>query len=119
MLLRGSRLAGRLSTDWFVVYVQTPPEAPEKIDAEAQRHLLENAERAREMGAEVVRLQGDDPVVALLDFARSHRVSDLLVGRTREPWWRRLVGRSVMQRLVDEAVDLDVHVVAFPEEEAP
>jgi two-component system sensor histidine kinase KdpD len=119
LLRRGSRLAGRLSTDWFVVYVQTPDEAPEKIDAEAQRHLLENAERGREMGAEMVRLEGDDPVVALLDFARSHRVSDLLVGRTREPWWRRLLGRSVMQRLVDEAVDLDVHVVAFPEEEPP
>lgn len=119
LLRRGSRMAGRLNTDWFVVYVQTPGEAPERIDAEAQRHLLENAERARELGAEVVRLQGTDPVVAILDFARSHRVSDLLVGRTREPWWRRLLGRSVMQRLVDEAVDLDVHVVAFPEEERP
>ena len=117
LLRRGSRLAGRLSTDWFVVYVQTPGEAPERIDAEAQRHLLENAERAREMGAEVVRLQGDDPVVALLDFARSHRVSDVLVGRTREGWWRRVTGRSVMQRLVDEASDLDVHVVSFTEEE--
>jgi len=118
LLRRGSRLAGRLSTDWFVVYVQTPDESPERIDAEAQRHLLENAERGREMGAEVVRLEEDDPVVALLDFARSHRVSDVLVGRTRDPWWRRLLGRSVMQRLIDEAVDLDVHVVAFPEEEA-
>lgn len=119
LLRRGSRLAGRLSTDWFVVYVQTPGESPERIDAEAQRHLLDNAERAREMGAEVVRLQGDDPVVALLDFARSHRVSDVLVGRTREGWWRSLARRSVMHRLVDEAADLDVHVVAFPEEEAP
>lgn len=119
-LLRcGSRLAGRLSTDWFVVYVQTPGESPERIDAEAQRHLLENAERAREMGAEVVRLQGEDPVAALLDFARSHRVSDVLVGRTGEGWWRRLTGRSVMHRLIDEAAELDVHVVAFPEEEAP
>lgn len=119
LLRRGSRMAGRLSTDWFVVYVQTPGEAPERIDAEVQRHLLENGERAREMGAEVVRLQGGDPVVALLDFARSHRVSDVLVGRTTEPWWRRLLGRSVMQRLVDEAVDLDVHVVALPEEDRP
>jgi two-component system sensor histidine kinase KdpD len=58
-------------------------------------------------------------VVALLDFARSHRVSDVLVGRTHEGWWRRLTGRSVMQRMVDEASDLDVHVVAFSEEEAP
>ena len=29
-------------------------------------------------------------------------------------WWRRLLGRSVMQRLVEEAIDLDVHVVGLP-----
>src|SRR5712692_8450150 len=38
LLRRGSRMAGRLSTDWFVVYVETPREAPHLIDAEAQRH---------------------------------------------------------------------------------
>jgi len=39
------------------------------IDAESQRHLLANIERARELGAEVVRLKSDDAVAALLDFA--------------------------------------------------
>ena len=33
LLRRGSRMAGRYNTDWFVVYVQTPAEAPERIDA--------------------------------------------------------------------------------------
>src|SRR5262245_2817504 len=51
MLRKGSRMAGRLSSDWFVVYVETPREAPNRIDAEAQRHLLANIELARELGA--------------------------------------------------------------------
>src|SRR5512146_1674785 len=80
LLRRGSRIAGRLNTDWFVVYVETPREAPQRIDSEAQRHLLANIERARELGAEVVRLTSDDPANAIMDFARSHRVSDLIVG---------------------------------------
>ena len=42
LVRKGSRLAGRLSTDWFVVFVETPEESPEQIDAEAQRHLLTN-----------------------------------------------------------------------------
>ena len=62
LVRRGSRLAGRLNTDWFVVFVETPRESPEQIDAEAQRHLLANIEKARELGAEVVRLQARDPV---------------------------------------------------------
>lgn len=117
LLRRASRMAGRLATDWFAVYVETPREAADRIDAETQRHLLDNLERARELGAEVVRLKGSDPAATLLDFARSHRVSDVMVGRSRQPWWRRALGRSLPQRLVDEAVDLDVHIVSLDVEE--
>ena len=112
LLRRGSRIAGRLNTDWFVVYVETPREAPHLIDAEAQRHLLANIESARELGAEVVRLKADDPVAALLDFARSHGVGHIIVGRSHQPWWRQLLGRSVPLRLVREAEGFDVHIVA-------
>jgi two-component system sensor histidine kinase KdpD len=117
LLHRGSRMAGRLNTDWFVVYVETPGESPERIDSEAQRNLHENIERGRELGAEVVRLKGDDPVAALLDFARSHRVSDLLVGRSQEAWWRQVTGRSALHRIVNEAAGLDLHVISFEEED--
>jgi two-component system, OmpR family, sensor histidine kinase KdpD len=115
LLRRGSRVAGRLNTDWFVVYVETPQEAPDRIDAEAQRHLLENIERASSLGAEVVRLRAADPVPALLDFARSHSVGLMLIGRSHHGGWRRLLGRTADIRLVREAEDLDVQVVALGE----
>jgi two-component system sensor histidine kinase KdpD len=116
LLRRGSRFAGRLNTDWFVVYVETPREAPHLIDAEAQRHLLANAESARELGAEVVHLKADDPVPALLDFARSHGVGQIIVGRSRAPWWRQLLGRTVVLRLVQEAEGFDVLIASIDEE---
>jgi two-component system sensor histidine kinase KdpD len=119
LLRRASRMAGRLATDWFAVFVETPREAPERIDAEAQRHLLDHLELARQLGAEVVRLRSADPAAALLDFARSHQVSDLVLGRSRQPWWRRALGRSVPQRLLDEASDLDIHVVGLDAEQRP
>ncbi len=117
LLRRGSRMAGRLNTDWYVVYVETPRESPERIDSEAQRHLFGNIDKARELGAEVVRLKASDPAQALIDFARSHRVSDLIIGRTDLPWWRRLLHRSVLERLVREGEGLDLHIVSFFEEE--
>ena len=118
LLRRGSRLAGRLNTDWFVVYVETPREAPNLIDAEAQRHLLANAESARELGAEVVHLKAVDPVPALLDFARSHGVGQIIIGRSRAPWWRELLGRSTALRLVREAAGFDVLIASLDEEPA-
>ena len=123
LLRRGSRLAGRLNTDWFVVYVETPDEAPHLIDSEAQRHLLANIEKARELGAEVVRLKAHDTVAALLDFARSHGVGQIVVGRSREPWWRRIMdmglGRGVMARILREGAELDVYVTAREDEARP
>jgi two-component system sensor histidine kinase KdpD len=113
LLRKGSRMAGRLSGDWFVVYVETPREAPDRIDSEAQRHLLANIGLARELGAEVVRLQARDPVPALIDFARSHGVGHIVIGRSNQPWWRQLLGRSVPLRLVEEAKDLDVHIISM------
>jgi two-component system sensor histidine kinase KdpD len=117
LLRKGSRMAGRLNTDWFVVYVETPGEAPDRIDSEAQRHLLANIERARELGAEFVRLKATDPVAAIIDFASSHGVGNILIGRSHQPWWRHVLGRSVPLRLVREASGFDLHIVAFDEKD--
>lgn len=116
LLRRGSRMAGRLNTDWYVVYVETPEEAPTRIDAEAQRHLLENIEKARELGAIVVRLQSNDPVKAMLGYARSHGVSHVIVGRSHQPWWRQVLGRTFTARMVAESTDLDLQIVALEDD---
>ncbi|MCY1040707.1 histidine kinase [Corallococcus sp. bb12-1] len=119
LLRRGSRMAGRLNTDWFVVYVETPGEAPHLIDAEAQRHLLTNIEKAKELGAEVVRLRAKDPVAALLDFGRSHGVGHIIIGRSNQAKWRQRLGLTADARLLREGDGFDIHVVSFesPHEE--
>jgi two-component system sensor histidine kinase KdpD len=116
LLRRGSRMAGRLNTDWIVAYVETPQEAPTRIDAEAQRHLLSNIDTARELGAVVVRLQSKDPVRALLDYARTHGVNHVMIGRSHRPWWQHLFGRSFVARMVQEAQDLDLHIVGLEDQ---
>jgi len=117
LLSRASRMAGRLNTDWFAVYVETPGEAPHLIDSEAQRHLLANLEKAKELGAEVVRLKADDPAQALLDFARSHGVAHIIVGRSLQSWWKQVLRGSVVVRLLRGADDFDLHVVSFLDQE--
>ncbi|HVO27598.1 MAG TPA: universal stress protein [Candidatus Margulisiibacteriota bacterium] len=117
LLRRGSRMAGRLNTDWYVAYVETPAEAPHLIDAEAQRHLLANIEKARELGAVVVRLQGADPVPALLNYARTHHVGHVMIGRSHRPWWQQVFGRSFVVRMVREAAHFDLHIIAHEDEE--
>lgn len=116
LLRRGSRLAGRLNTHWFVVYVETTREAPASADPEDLRHLTETLDVAHELGAEVVRIKSDDPVAAVLEFARSHGVGHIIVGRSLQPRWKRLFGLSFPNRLLDRAEGFDVHVVSFDED---
>ena len=72
---------------------------------------------AKELGAEVVRLKSDDPAQALLDFARTHGIAHVLVGRSVQPWWRQILGGSILTRLIREGTDFDLHVVASADEE--
>ncbi len=115
LLRRGSRLAGRLNTDWFAVYVETPSEAPNLIDAERQRQLHHTIQMAQDLGAEVVRLRSTDPVGALLEFARSHAVGHIVIGRSVGVWWKRMLRRSIMDRLVMESEGFDLHIVSLAE----
>ena len=120
MLLRqGSRLAGRLNTDWFVVHVETKEEANYRIDATLQRYLLDDEQRARDLGAEVVRLRSDNPVDELLEFARNRGVRHIVVGRSHKPWWRRMLGQSPVFKLVTEADGFDLHIVSLEDREEP
>jgi len=115
LLRRGSRLAGRLNTDWFVVFVETPADSPERIDAAVQRHLYDSIRRAGELGAEVVRLKGRDVVASLLEFAQSHRVAHILIGRSHDTGFLRYFRSSTMSRLVQAADGFDLHIVSFDE----
>jgi two-component system sensor histidine kinase KdpD len=118
LLRQGSRLAGRLNTDWFVVHVETKSEAGHRIDATLQRYLLDDEQRARDLGAEVVRLRSEKPVEALLEFARDHGVRHIVVGRSHKPWWRRMLGQSPVFKLVTEAAGFDLHIVSLEDREA-
>lgn len=116
LLRRSSRLAGRLNTDWYVLYVETPKEAPHLIDATAQRHLLANIELAKELGAEVVRLRGDDPVATVLAFAQAHHISDVVIGRAPDTLFRQFLRQSFTLRMIEQSAAFDLHIVSFPEE---
>ncbi len=118
LLRRGARLAGGLHSVWFVVYVRTAGEAPERIDASSLRSLADNINLAKELGAAVVRLEGEDIARVLARFARERGITHAVFGRTRVPAWRERLFGSVLDRFMREAPEVDVLVVGAPAEGA-
>ena len=81
LLRYGSRLAGRLNTNWYAVYVQTPREEPTAIDAAIQRQLSDTLTLAKQLGAQVFPYKGEDVVETILHFAREYRVGHIVIGK--------------------------------------
>ncbi len=117
LLRRGARLAGGLNSVWFVVYVRTPSESPQRIDTAALRSLSDNISLAKELGADVVRLEGTDIPVLLADFAAESKITHAVFGRTRLPLWRERLRGSVIDKFMRLAPTVDVLVVGTPTED--
>jgi two-component system sensor histidine kinase KdpD len=116
---KASRIAGRLNTDWYCVYVQTPEESAQRIDTAVQRQLVENIQLAQSLGAEVKKLEGDDVAEALCRFAVANGVTLVVVGQSRRSWWHRLRHGSVIEKLLANDDNLDILVVSFDEDGHP
>jgi len=111
-LLRiGSRIAGRLSTDWYAVYVETPLEEPGRIKPEVHVSLMENIRFAKELGAKVIKLKGRRVADALIEFARREGITHVVFGQTARSRWDILVHGSILNRFLNEVRDATVQVV--------
>jgi two-component system, OmpR family, sensor histidine kinase KdpD len=73
---------------------------------------VDNIQLAESMGAEVVKLTGEDVAGALSRFAAEHGVTLAVVGETRRSRWYRLRNGSLVDRLLAHAPGLDVLVVS-------
>lgn len=113
LLRKASRIAGRLNSDWFCVYVQTSDERADRIDSAVQRTLVSNIQLAQSMGAEVVKLVGDDVALALRTFAEERAVSMIIVGQSRKSRVQRMLRGTVVDQLMQHAHGFDVLVVSF------
>ena len=112
LLRRASRIAGQLNAEWYAVHIETPSESVKNIGTSDFVALLNNINLASDLGAETVWLKSDDVVKAIIDFARDKGVSKVIVGRTHQPRWRRWLKGDVPARLVADARDLDIEIVA-------
>lgn len=111
-LLRvGSRIAGRLASDWFAVYVESPREEQGRIDPRDYNRLMENARFAQELGAQFVRLKASRVADALIDFARREGITHVIFGQSARSRWDILLRGSVINRFLNEVRDANVQVV--------
>jgi two-component system sensor histidine kinase KdpD len=55
--------------------------------------------------------KGPDVVSTIAAFVKEYQITQLVLGRTRRPWYRRWFGQSVLDRLLRHVPGVDVLVV--------
>jgi two-component system sensor histidine kinase KdpD len=103
----GKRNANRFHGELHVVYVRQP-----QLSFPDQQALERNLEIAHVAGAQVHVLEGEDPIEAIVDFARSHGITQIFIGHSRRENWKSRWFGDPVDKLIRSAKGIDIQV--FP-----
>ena len=107
----GARIAGRLGSKWYAVYVETPRERPDHIRASDADALQQNILLAESLGATVVRVRADRPSDGLVAFAQREGVTHVIFGQSARTRLELLWRGSTLDRFLSAVPDAAVQVV--------
>jgi two-component system, OmpR family, sensor histidine kinase KdpD len=106
----GARIAGRLATNWYAVYVSRPGEKYHD-DPDAHHRIEEYERMARDLGAKVVNIIDKNISDALIRFAQQESISHVVFGQSARSRWEILLRGSTLNRFLAEVRDVTVQVV--------
>ena len=99
-----ARLAQQLAVAWHAVYVETP--SLQRLGDAQRERILQTVKLAEELGATTAVLSGQGVADALVEHARHHNLSKIVMGHNRpRSWWRR---QTLGQRLAQLAPEFDL-----------
>lgn len=98
-----ARMAGQLGTEWHAVYVETP--SLQRLPADQRDRILKTLKLAENLGATTAVLSSGDIAQAALDYASTHNLSKITLGRGHRSWpWR----TPHIRALAQVAPDIDL-----------
>jgi len=100
LIRKTARLASYYNSNWYVLYVQTPAEAPDKITLASQRHLINNFKNATELGAEVIQKKCNNVSAAILETISEKEITTVCIGKPHLNLWQVILRTSVFNQLL-------------------
>ena len=111
VIRKTARLASYYNSRWYVLYVQTPAESPDKIRLDVQRHLINNLKIATELGAEVIQAKGDNIVDCIMEQVKSRHISTLCIGKPHMNLIQIILRTNAFNRLLNELSGSEIDLI--------
>lgn len=109
---RASRMATRIKADLHVIHVVTSKDGRRRFPDD---QLIALRQLAADVDAEWHEGRGDDPAQAMIEFARSRHVTQIVVGSSDRSRWQELMGGGSIVREISKLAGpaaIDVHIIA-------
>jgi len=103
-----ARLAAKLNAPWHAIYVETA--RLQRLPSTMRERILKTLKLAQELGADTATLPGDNIAATIVEYARSHNLARIVLGRSHSQQW--LWQRSLAESVGRLAPDLDVTLIA-------
>ncbi|MHB8163275.1 MAG: DUF4118 domain-containing protein [Methanoregula sp.] len=107
------RQADRMGAQWTAIYVETP--AHHRLSKEAKEQLTRTLQLAGKLGATTVTLFGLNIASTVIEYARRHNITRIIIGKTLRPRWQEYVFGSVVDQLIHYSGNIDVYVISSNE----
>jgi two-component system sensor histidine kinase KdpD len=109
LIRAAKRMAAGLKAEWIAAYVEAPHKVkPSENDL---RQLAEHLRLAESLGAETIKLSGQNASEEILNYARERNVTKIIVGKPTHPKWKDKVFGSMLDAVVRGSGDIDVYVI--------
>ena len=108
---RASRMAARIKAHLHVLHVVAGDGAPPSQD----QQLAILRQLSTDVGADWDEIQADDPAGAIIDYARDHQITQLVVGSSSRSRWQELKGGGSIVRKISRlaaTAGIDMHIIA-------
>jgi two-component system sensor histidine kinase KdpD len=111
VIRKTARLAAYYNSKWYVLYVQTPKEAGDKIGLAAQRHLINNFKLATELGAEIIKIKNKNIAKGILEASAAHDATTICIGKPHLTLFNVIISTPVFKQLLNKLSESDIDIV--------
>ncbi len=111
VIRKTARLAGYYNSRWFVLYVETPKEHPNKIALDKQRHLINNLKLATELGAEIIKVKNQRVSTAIIQQIELRNITTVCLGKPKLNLIQIILATNVFNQLLKKLSSLHVDVI--------
>jgi two-component system sensor histidine kinase KdpD len=108
LIRTAKRMAAAFGAEWMAAAVESPGRA---ASPEAKASIVHHLRLAEQLGATTHILSGTRVAESILELARARNVTKIVIGKTAQPRWKRLLGGTVVDELLEKSGAIDVYVI--------